>query len=91
MDLLFHLSLKITFFFFFVFLGPHPWHREVLRLGVELQLPAYATAMATRDPGAAIASLRHSHGNKGSKLCLGHLHQSSWQHQILKPLSGARY
>ena len=32
-------------FFFFVFLGPHPWHMEVPRLGVEseLQLLAYTT------------------------------------------------
>ena len=36
-------SKKIYFFFF---LGPHPWHREVPRLGVELelQLLAYSTA-----------------------------------------------
>ena len=34
------------------FLGLHLWHMEVPRLGVksELQLPAYATATATRDP-----------------------------------------
>ena len=25
-------------FFFFRFLGPHPWHMEVPRLGVELEL-----------------------------------------------------
>ena len=33
-------------------LGLHPWDMEVPRLGVELevQLPAYATATATRDP-----------------------------------------
>ena len=39
-------------FFFFRFLGPHPWHIEVPRLGVEseLQVPAEATATATRDP-----------------------------------------
>ena len=39
-------------FYFFVFLGPNLWHMEVPRLGVELdlQLPAYATATATRDP-----------------------------------------
>ena len=46
---------KKTFLFLFpflflclliCFLGPHPWHMEVPRLGVqwELQLPAYATA-----------------------------------------------
>ena len=42
-------------FFFFVFLGPHPWHMEVPRLGVksELQLPAYTTATVTPDPAAS--------------------------------------
>ena len=39
-------------FFCLVFLGPHPQHMEVLRLGVklELQLQAYITATATPDP-----------------------------------------
>ena len=34
---------------FFCFLGPHPQHMEVTRLGVELELllPAYTTATAT--------------------------------------------
>ena len=33
-------------FFFFCFLGPHSWHMEVLRLGVqsELQPPVYTIA-----------------------------------------------
>ena len=68
-----------SFFFFFflalVFIGPHPWHMEVLRLGVklELQLLAYTTATATPDL---------------SRVC--DLHHSSWQHQILNPLSKAR-
>ena len=68
-----------SFFFFlslsFVFLGPHPLHMEVPRLGVqlELQLPAYTTAPATPDP---------------SRVC--DLHHSSQHHQILKPLSEAR-
>ena len=44
---------RLFFFFFFwsfwSFLGPHPWHIEVSRLGVqsELQPPAYARATAT--------------------------------------------
>ena len=40
------------FFFFFVFLGLYVQHMEIPRLGVklELQLPAYATAIGTRDP-----------------------------------------
>ena len=46
------------------FLGPHPRHMEVPRLGVEseLQQPAYTTATAIRDPN-------HIHD----------LHHSSWQ------------
>ena len=37
--------------FVYLFLGLHPWHMEVPRLGVklELQLLAYTTAMATLD------------------------------------------
>ena len=39
-------SNPINFIYLFVFLGPHPAHMEVPRLGVksELQLPAYTTA-----------------------------------------------
>ena len=65
------------FFFFFAFclLGPHPWHMEVPRLGVqsELLLPAYTMATAIPDL---------------SRGC--HLHHSSRQCQILNPLSEAR-
>ena len=59
----------------FFFLGPHPWHMEVPRLGVksELQLPAYATATTT---------LGLSH------VC--YLHHSSWQPWILNLLIEAR-
>ena len=58
-----------------IFLGPHLWHREGPRLGVESeqQLPAYTTATATRDPSLVCG-----------------LHHSSWQCQILNPLSEAR-
>ena len=44
------LSLLFFFFFFFVFLGLHPQHMEIPRLGVklELQLPGYTTT-ATPD------------------------------------------
>ena len=36
------------YLFMFFFLGPHPWHMEILRLGVELelQLPTYTTAIS---------------------------------------------
>ena len=58
----------------FIFLGLHPAHMEVPRLGVEskLQLPATATATAMPDP---------------SPVC--NLHHSSWQHWILNPMSEA--
>ena len=48
-------------FLFFHFLGPHPRHMEVPRLGVqsELQLPAYTPATATGDP-SHICDLHHS-------------------------------
>ena len=63
------------FFFFLVFLGLHPWHIEVPRLGVdsELELLAYTTAAATQNP---------------SHVC--DLHHGSWQCWILTPLSKAR-
>ena len=46
--------------FFLVFLGPHPWHMEVPRLGaeLELQLPAYTTATAAWDL-SCVCNLRH--------------------------------
>ena len=47
--------------FLFGFLGPHPGHVEVPRLGIqsELQLPAHTTATATWDP-SRICDLHHS-------------------------------
>ena len=45
--------LVLSFFFFlFFFLGLHPRHMEVPRLGIEseLQLPAYATATTLPGP-----------------------------------------
>ena len=57
------------------FLGLYPWHIEVPKLGVELelQLLAYATVTAMPDP---------------SRVC--DLQPSSWQCQILNILSGAK-
>ena len=62
-------------YLFSVFLGPHPQHMEVPRLGVgsELQLPAYATATVTRDPSLIF-----------------NLHHSSRRHWILNLLNEAR-
>ena len=56
----------------FFFLGLHPWHMEVSRPGVklELQLLAYTLATAMQDP---------------SPVC--RLYQSSQQCWILEPLS----
>ena len=64
-----------VYLFIFCFLGLYPWHMEVPRLGVglELQLLAYTTATTTWDP---------------SHVC--HLHHSSGQHWILNPLSESR-
>ena len=59
------------YYYYYCFLGPHSWHMEVPRIGVELelQLLANATATATLDP---------------RRVC--DLHYSSWQYQILNPL-----
>ena len=48
-------------FFYFCFLGLHPQHMKVPRLGIktELQLPAYPTTTATRDQ-SHICNLHHS-------------------------------
>ena len=68
-------DIILFLFYFFAFLGPHPRHMEVPRLGVELklQLTTYTTATETRDL---------------SRIC--DLHHSSWQRQILNPLSEIR-
>ena len=65
----------MNFFFFLSFLGPHLWHMEIPRLGVELELSlsAYARATAMKDL-SRVCNLHHS-----SRLC--------W---ILNPLSKAR-
>ena len=59
----------------FFFLGLHPWHMEVPRIGVEseLQLPDYTPAIATQDP---------------NHIC--DLYYTSLQCQILNPLIEAR-
>ena len=71
-----HFGLFVLFcLLLFVSLGPHLWHKEVPRLGVqsELQFLAYTTA-------TAMPALSH--------IC--NLHHSSWQRQILNPLSEVR-
>ena len=71
---MFHVPVRLHLF---CFLGPHPQHVEVPRLGVqsELQLPGYTTATAT-----ATQDL--------SRVC--DLQHSLRQHQILNLLSRAR-
>ena len=56
-----YLFVCLFVYLFTVFLGPHPQHMEVPRLGVELelQLPAYTTATATRDL-SHVCELHHS-------------------------------
>ena len=55
-------NIFIYLFLFFVFLGPHSKYMDVPRLGVEweLELPAYTTATAMRDPKL---SLRPTHSS----------------------------
>ena len=67
--------LSLYFKWTIIFLGHHPQHMEVPRLGVqsERQLPVYATATATSNL---------------SRVC--DLHHSLQQRQILNPLSEAR-
>ena len=74
-ELLVVLDLKGFFVLSFCLLGPHWWHMEVPRLGVEseLLLLAYATATAMWDL---------------SRVC--DLHDNSWQHWIHNPLSKTR-
>ena len=65
----------ISILLLFFLLGSHLQHKEIPRLGVqlELQLPAYTTTTTTPDPS-----------------CICDLHHSSRQHWILNPLSKAR-
>jgi len=49
------LMIFLLFFFyflflFFVFLGPHPWHTEVPRLGVELELQRHSHSNEESEP-----------------------------------------
>ena len=62
------------YIYIFFFLGPHLRHMEVPRGPVELQLPAYTTATTATGDPSLVCDLRYS----------------SWQWQILDPLSEAR-
>ena len=59
----FTILLDLGFLFCFVFLGQHPWHMEVPRLVVKLELQLLAIAVALPDP-SNVCDLHHS-----SRLC----------------------
>ena len=59
----------------FSFLGPQPRRIEVSKLGIKSELQLLATTTATATPDPN---------------CVCDIHHSSWQHQILNPLSEAR-
>ena len=50
-------SVHWKLFFFFVFLGPYPWHMDIPRLGVKLELQLLATAMQDL---SCVCDLHHS-------------------------------
>ena len=68
-------NTRYIFFFFFVFLGPHPG--------------AYGGSQARGQIGAVAASLHHSQSYARSSHVFD-LNYSSWQHWILNPLSEAK-
>ena len=59
----------------YLFIWLQVWHMEVPRLGVRLELQ--------------LPVYTHSHNNADLS-CICNLHHSSWQYQILNPLSEAR-
>ena len=66
------------------------WHGFVLFSFLFRATPAaYGDSQARSRIGAVADGLHQSHSNLGSELHL-QLHHSSWQHQILNPLSEAR-
>ena len=56
-----YVCVYIYIYIYIFFLGPHLWHMEITRLGVqsELQLLAYTTATATPDL-SGVWNLHHS-------------------------------
>ena len=69
-----HDEKLFKFFFFFVILGLYPRHIQVLRLGVKMELQLLAYTTASAKPDSSSAS---------------DLPHSSWQRQILNPVSEA--
>ena len=60
--------------FCFCFLGPRPWHMEVPRLGIDLELQTQADTTATEMPEPSLVS---------------NLHYRLWQRWILNLMSQA--
>ena len=71
-----YLCMYLFIYLFIYFLGLHELHMEVPRLGGRI--------------GAIAVGLRHSHSHTGSQPHLRPTPHSSWQHQIINPLSQAR-
>ena len=71
MTLYIHVNNRILIlsFFFFFFLGPHLWHMEVPKRGVEteLQLPTYAPSQQCRIRASSV-TYTTAWGNAGSLL-----------------------
>ena len=70
-----HVCVHTYMYIFLVIVRLHLKHMEVPKLGVELELRLLPYATATAIPDP-------------SSVC--NLHHRSWQHWILKPLTGAR-
>ena len=61
-DLFANIHGTALFIHLFCFLGPHPWHLEVPRLGVQLEPEMLATATATWDLSQPV-TYTTAHGN----------------------------
>ena len=70
----------LMLFIYFFFLGAHPWHMEVPRLGdeSELQMLAYTTAIATPDL-SCICDSHHSSQQRHSSWILPNLGPHRYQ------------
>ena len=64
--------LFYLFYFLSFFKGPHPWHMEVPRLGVEL--PAYTTAITMQDLSHCISDLYRN----SQQLCILNPLSEAW-------------
>ena len=62
-----YIYMGAFFFFFFCFLGLHPKHLEIPRLGVESDLQLLAIATATQDP-SRVCDLHHRDSYAGSPI-----------------------